>query len=297
MREGAVEVWKILAELRFCGDLAPGGNREKFVDAFEGEAHFVVAFDEAFPKRFAPIFPGLGHIHLVTADPWDPLGNLGLVAPGHFADRIESIFNVDSEIEGVFTGHVTVVKGENDRYFDGLRVLSLICGRVFRSESVGHVDKIGDFAHGFGYSNVIDVDTHERVGRERWCEDVIGLELADFLPESGQKGSGNGKGAVAGYLTVWQTENTEVVLADLGGSFLFLKPEAHGFFAGAEVMAGFAVGADQDAGVELRAQFSPPELEGARSDEFKIIKMRVDTENPHAKIRSGIDAIPRTENV
>lgn len=82
----------------------------------------------------------------------------------------------------------------------------------------------------------------------------------------------------------------------MSGGLLLFQAEAHGFLAAAEMMAGFAVGADQDARLKFRAEFPAPQFEGAGGDELEIIKMRVDTQNPHAQSSSEIGAIPRNKN-
>lgn len=234
--------------------MAPGGDSEKFVDALEGEAHLAIAFYKTFAEGFAPVFLGLGHLHFVAAHPGDPFGDLGLMAPGHIADGVEGVFDVDGQIEGVFAGHVAVVEREDDGDFNELRLA--FGGRIVRkfgSKGVGDIDHVSDFADRFGNGDVIDVDASEGVGRVGRGEDVVGLEIADFFPEGGEERGGNCKAAIAGHFAAGEAKDAELILADAGGSFLLFEAQAHGFLAGAKVVTGLAIGADEHAGFQFDA--------------------------------------------
>lgn len=182
MREGAVEVRKILAELWFTGHFSPGGHGKKLVNALEGKTHFAVTLHESFSQDFTPVLLRLGNIHFVAADPGDPFGDLGLMAPGHVTDRVESILDIDGQIESIFAGHVAVMESEDDRDFDRLGFLAGIEIRVLRCEGVRDINHVGYLADSFGNADMVDVDASQRIRGIGRSENVVGLEFTNFFP-------------------------------------------------------------------------------------------------------------------
>jgi hypothetical protein len=74
-------------------------------------------------------------------------------------------------------------------------------------------------------------------------------------------------------------------LADAGRGALFLEAEAGGFFAGAEVVASGAIGADEDFGAEAGAEEATPGFKEAAGDEFEVVEVGVGTEDFHTQPR------------
>lgn len=146
---------------------------------------------------------------------------------------------------------------------------------------MGDIDHVGDAAHGFGDGDVIVVNAGERIGGEGWAEEVIRLELADGSPKGGEERRGDLEAGLAGHVPVRQLQELEFIVAEAGGSFLFLVTEATGFGAGPELMAGLAVGANHDARVETLAELPAPEFEGSGGGKLVIVIVRVDKESLH----------------
>jgi hypothetical protein len=71
-------------------------------------------------------------------------------------------------------------------------------------------------------------------------------------------------------------------MTDLGAGLLFGQSNACGFVAGPEVVSGSTVGADEDAGTEVRSGRASEQFEGSGGNELKIIKVGVDAKDAHA---------------
>ncbi len=260
-------------------DFAPSSDGEHFGEGTEGEAELAVAALEAGLEHGLPVGEGGGGCEAMAADPGQPFHDLRLMTEGHGGDLIEDGFEIDGEVEGVGAGHVAVVNGEDDGDRAGLRV-SLVSG-VFGGEGVGHVDHVSDLADGVGDGEVIDVEAGAGVVGQWGAEEVIGLEVADGLPERGQEVAGDEQAGLAGHASVGQAEELPVVVAKPSGGVLFLAAEAAGFGAGAEVVTGFAVGTDDDAGLEVGAEGLSPAGEGAGGGELVVVEMGMEEQGFH----------------
>lgn len=216
----------------------------------------------------------------MASNPGDPLNDLGLMSPGHLGDFFESILHIDREVESVLAGHVGVVQGEDDRGFAGFGFRFV--GREFGSERVGDVDHVSDFADSFGDGDVVDVESGERIVGHWRSKEVVRLKIANAFPKGREE---RGRELEAGFPrhgAAGEAEWFEEIIADASGVFLFQETDAAGFGAGAEVVAGLAVGADDDFGLELRAKFPAPDCVKPCGNEFEIIKVRVERKQFHA---------------
>src|SRR5688572_9388613 len=218
------------------------------------------------------------------------------MAPGHIANRIERIFNIDRQIKRVFTGHVAIVQREDDRNFYRLCGTFGLQIRVLGYKGVRHVDHVSDFTHGLGNTHVVDMNACQRIGWPGRRKNVVGLKFADFFPEGREQWGCHREATVARDFATGEPKDAETVLADARGSFLFLDAETHRFFARAEVVAGFSIGANEHARVQFSAELAAPEFECPSGDKLEIVEMRMYAQYPHSQVPSGINAIPRTEN-
>ena len=168
----------------------------------------------------APLIDVLGRGHIVTADPGEPFGDLGLVLPGFFGHDVEGVFDIDAKVEGIFAAHVGVVDVDDDGSYVG-RGFCFVVG-IFGSESVRDVDHVSGFADGFGDGDVIDVDAGEGIVGNGRAKKVIGFKGADAFPEAGHEVTGDLEAGFARGFSVGEEELFEFVLADAGGGELLL---------------------------------------------------------------------------
>ena len=102
------------------------------------------------------------------------------MAETHFTDARKGLLDLDRQIKGIRTGHVSVVRVQDHWHllWDGPCFIGGILGR----EGVGHIDHVGNFAYCFSNGDMIYMDSCQRLGRQRRAKEIIGLESANRFP-------------------------------------------------------------------------------------------------------------------
>ena len=121
----------------------------------------------------------------MPAHPVQPLRDLRLVAKRHLTDDLEGFFDIDRQIESIRPFQVRI--GDvHDNVCLQIRRFGLV-SMIFRSKCMVDVYQVGHFAHGFGYGDMVEVNTGLCIGWERGTKQVVGLEIADGFPQGWQE--------------------------------------------------------------------------------------------------------------
>src|SRR5690349_22209188 len=88
------------------------------------------------------------------------------------------------------------------------------------------------------------MNAREIVERQGRAKNVVGLEIADPFPQGSEQLRRDLKTGLAGHLAIGEAQQFEFITAEFGGFLLLLQSDFESFFAGAEMMARFAVRAD-----------------------------------------------------
>ena len=81
--------------------------------------------------------------------------------------------------------------------------------------------------------------------------------------------------------SIGQAQQLKLVSAEACGFLLLLQAKGASLLAGAEVMTGLAVGADEHFALEVFPVRAAPEFKRTGRGEFVIVEMRVDEEGFH----------------
>src|ERR1017187_3040963 len=207
------------------------------------------------------------------ANPRQPLGYLRVVAPRHGNDLCPRLPDIDSKINGVRSEHIAVMHRQDHRNLARTQY-RLVRGKFWR-EGVRNVDQIGHSTDGVGNVQMIVVDPHKRINRQRRAKQKVRLKIPNRLPEGRHKFERELRTALADRLTARQAEQLEFIWADPGGSFLLGQPQPAGRLSTPEVGPGSGVCAYQDPPAEVLSELAPPQFKRAGGGELEIVEMSV----------------------
>src|SRR6185436_3933839 len=150
-----------------------------------------------------------------------------------------------------------------------------------RCKRVWDVNHVSDATNRLSDGQVIVVHAGQRLGRQRWAEEIVRLEIADGLPERSEKVGSHLQARFTGHFAVRETEQFPLVSAQLRRSVLLGDADAPRLFTRATVMPRLAVRANNDLRLQCAAEPAPQQLERAPGRKLVVVEVGVNEEHFH----------------
>ena len=177
------------------------------------------------------------------------------------------------------TCHVSVISVQN--HWNLARRRGPFGGGIFFYKRMGNIDHVGHFPNRLSHRYVVHMDSCEGIGRHRWAEKIIGLEIPDRFPQGSQEVTSDKQACFTRNRTVRQVQGLKFILSDARRCTLLRHSHLSGFSRVMHMVTRSTVGANKNPGIQIITEFLPPKFKQTGCRKLIIVEVSMNKENPH----------------